>query len=253
MAKSKDKRTPLVKTVPAVGSNRLLSALPRPDYERLAPDLETVHLKMKDVAFEANQPIEYAYFPITGVASMVTVMKGGRAVEVATVGNEGMVGLSLSLGVNKTPSRAFTQVPGESIRIKADAFQKEMRRQGELAKIMQIYTQALIVQISQGMACNGIHSIYQRTARWLMMTHDRVAAQRFPLSQEFIGAMLGVRRASVSEVASKLQKAGFIRYNRGIMEIVDRAGLEGASCECYAVIQQEFDRLLGAPRKQGPR
>ncbi len=245
------KRKSRPKPAPSAPSNRLLSALPGADYKRLEPHLETVHLGMKDVAFEANQPIEYAYFPLTGIASMVTVMKGGKGVEVATVGNEGMIGLPLFLGVNTTPSRAFTQVPGDSIRIQADAFQREVRRQGGLARMLQVYTQALIVQISQGMACNGIHSIYQRTARWLLMTHDRVAAHKFPLSQEFIGAMLGVRRASVSEVASKLQKAGFIRYSRGIMEIVDRRGLEAASCECYEVIQYEFNRLLGAPQKQG--
>lgn len=231
-------------------SNRLLSALQAADYKRLRPYFQTVQLEMKHVAFEANQPIEYAYFPLTGVASMVTVMKGGKAVEVATVGNEGMIGLPLFLGVNATPSRAFTQVPGESIRIKADFFQREVERQGGLAKMLQIYTQALIVQISQGMACNAIHSIPQRTARWLLMTHDRVAAQKFPLSQEFIGTMLGVRRASVSEIASKLQKSGFIRYSRGVMEILDRAGLEAASCECYGVVQHEFDRLLGAPWKR---
>jgi CRP-like cAMP-binding protein len=205
---------------------------------------------MKHVAFEANQPIEYAYFPLTGIGSMVTVMKGGKAVEIATVGNEGMIGLPLFLGVNITPSRALTQVPGDSVRINADAFQKEVRRQGALAKVLQTYTQALMVQISQGMACNAIHTIQQRLARWLLLTHDRVATQKFHLSQEFMSAMLGVRRASVSEVASKLQKAGFIRYSRGTMEIVDRAGLEAASCECYAVIQREFDRLLGAPQKQ---
>ena len=251
MAISKQKQT--ANSAPSRPSNRLLSALSASDYERLAPHVEKVHLEMKHVAFEANQPIEYAYFPLTGVASLVTVMKGGKAVEVATVGNEGMIGLPLFLGVNATPSRAFTQVPGESIRIKADVFQQEVRQQAGLAKMLQVYTQALIVQISQGMACNGTHSIYQRTARWLLMTHDRVATQKFPLSQDFIGAMLGVRRASVSEVASKLQKAGFIRYGRGIMEIVNRAGLEAASCECYEVIQHEFQRLLGAPQKQGPR
>jgi CRP-like cAMP-binding protein len=164
-----------------------------------------------------------------------------------------MVGLPLFLGVNTTPSRAFTQVPGDSVRIGAKAFQREVSRQGGFAKMLQIYTQALMVQISQGMACNGIHSIEQRTARWLLMTHDRVAAQEFPLSQEFLGQMLGVRRAGVSEVASKLQRAGLIRYHRGVIKILDRAGLEDASCECYGVIQQEFDRLLGAPQKQGPK
>jgi CRP-like cAMP-binding protein len=253
MGTSKRKRPSKVQPATAKPTNRLLSALSSADYKRLAPHLEEVHLENKHVAFEANQPIEYAYFPLTGIASMVTVMGNGKAVEVATIGNEGMVGLPLFLGVNVTPSRAFTQVPGDSIRIKADAFQKEVRRQGGLAKMLQTYTQALIVQISQGMACNGTHSIYQRTARWLLMTHDRVAAQKFPLSQEFIGNMLGVRRAGVSEVASKLQKAGLIRYSRGIIEIVDRAGLEAASCECYNLIQREFDRLLGAPQKQGTK
>ena len=208
---------------------------------------------MKHMAFDTNKPIEYAYFPLTGVASMQTVMENGKAVEVATIGNEGMVGLPLFLGVNSTPNRAFTQVPGESLRIAAAGFQKEIKRQAGLAKMLHIYTQALMVQISQGMACNGIHLIEQRTARWLLMTHDRVASERFPLSQEFLGQMLGVRRASVSEVASKLQRDGLIRYNRGVMEILDRAGLETASCECYGVIQQEFDRLLGAPQKQGFR
>jgi CRP-like cAMP-binding protein len=248
MGTSKQVRKP--KTERPRLSNRLLSALPEADYNRLAPHFETIYLEMKHVAFEANQPIEYAYFPLTGIASMLTVMKSGKAVEVATIGNEGMVGLPLFLGVNVTPSRAFTQVPGESIRIPADAFQREVRRQGGLAKMLQLYTQALIVQISQGMACNGIHSIHQRTARWLLMSHDRVAAQKFPLLQEFVAAMLGVRRAGVSEVASKLQSAGLIRYSRGVMEIVDRRGLEAVSCECYELIQREFDRLLGAPKKQ---
>lgn len=243
-------RTPAVLTA---RSNRLLAALSTADYKRLAPHMETVFLEMKAVAFEPNRPIEYAYFPLTGVTSMVTVMRSGKGVEVATVGNEGMVGLPLFLGVNTTPGRAFTQVPGESIRIEAHVFQREVRKQSGLAKMLQVYTQALMVQISQGMACNGMHSVHQRTARWLLMTHDRVAAQTFPLSHEFIGSMLGVRRASVSEVASKLQKAGLIRYSRGSMEIVDRPGLEAAACECYEVIQHEFDRLLGAPRKQGSR
>lgn len=182
---------------------------------------------------------------------MVTVMKSGKAVEVATIGNEGMVGLPLFLGVDRTAGRAFTQVPGDSLRIRADHFQKEVRRQGAFSRMLQLYTQALLVQISQSMACNGIHLIYQRTARWLLMTHDRVASNRFPLSQEFLGQMLGVRRAGVSEVASRLQKAGLIRYTRGSIEILDRPGLEAAACECYGVIEAEFVRLLGAPQKQG--
>src|SRR3982751_7462 len=203
-------------------TNRLLSALSPADYQRLVPHLELVHLEMKHVAYESEQPIEYAYFPLTGLASMVTIMQGGKAIEVATIGNEGMIGLPLFLGVDRTAGQAYTQVPGDSLRIKADVFQKEARQQAGLARMLQLYTQALLVQISQSMACNGIHLIYQRTARWLLMTHDRVATDRFPLSQEFLGQMLGVRRAGVTEVASKLRAAGLIRYSRGTIEIVDR-------------------------------
>lgn len=219
------------------------------DYQRLAPHLELVHLEMKHMVYESEQPIEYAYFPLTGLASMVTIMKGGKTIEVATIGNEGMVGLPLFLGVNRTAGQAYTQVPGDSLRIKAEVFRKEVSRQAGLARTLQLYTQAFLVQISQGMACNGIHSIEQRTARWPLMTHDRVAAERFPLSQEFLSQMLCVRRAGVNEVATKFRKAGLIRYSRGVIEIVDRAGLEAASCECYGVIQAEFNRLSGAPAK----
>jgi CRP-like cAMP-binding protein len=230
--------------------NRLLAALPKADIERISRHMETLHLEMKHMAYEPNKPIEYAYFPLTGVASLVTVMEDGSGVEVATVGNEGMVGLPLFLGVDQTAGHAFTQVPGDSIRIKADIFKKEIRRSGQLAKMMQLYTQALMVQISQGMACNGIHSLRQRCARWLLMTHDRVTSDSFPLSQEFLAQMLGVRRPAVSKVASGFQAEGIIRYSRGVIQFVNREELEAIACECYQVVQNEFVRLLGAPRKQ---
>lgn len=232
--------------------NRLLSALSRADYRHLEPHLELVSLEMKQKVYEPSQPIKYAYFPLTGLISMVTVMQSGKAIEAATIGNEGMVGLPLFLGVDRTPSQAYAQVPGKSLRIPAEMFQKEVRRSGGLARILQLYTQALLVQISQAMACNSLHSLPQRTARWLLMTHDRVATERFPLSQELLSLMLGVRRAGVNEVATQLRRSGLIQYQRGVMEIVDRAGLEAVCCECYGVIQAEFTRLLGAPRKQGP-
>jgi len=249
----KQKRGPAKKGSGDKPSNRLLSALSAADYQRLIPQMEVVSLDMRQVIYEPYQPIEYAYFPLTGLISLVTVMRSGKAIESATIGNEGMVGLPLFLGVDHTTSQAYAQVPGESVRIPAKVFQKEARRQRGLARMLQLYTQALLVQISQAMACNGLHSIPERTARWLLMTHDRVAAERFPLSQELLGFMLGVRRAGVNEVATKLRKAGLIQYQRGVVEIVDRAGLEAAACECYGVIQAEFDRLLGAPQKQGPR
>ena len=252
MPRSPQKRGAATKAKADQPTNRLLSALSAADYQRLAPHLELVRLNMKQRVYEPYQPIEYAYFPLTGLISMVTVMQSGKAIESATVGNEGMVGLPLFLGVDRTTSQAYAQVPGESLRIKAEVFQKEVRRPGGLARMLQLYTQALLVQISQAMACNGLHAIPQRTARWLLMTHDRVAAERFPLSQELLGLMLGVRRAGVNEVATKLRQAGLIQYRRGVVEIVDRAGLEATSCECYGVIQAEFERLLGAPQKQGP-
>ena len=174
-------------------------------------------------------------------------MEDGEGVEVATIGNEGMVGLPLFLGVDRTSGKAFTQVPGESLRMKAGAFKKEIARQEDLTQTLQLYTQALMVQISQGMACNGRHSIRQRCARWLLMTHDRVGAETFPLSQEFLALMLGVRRASVNKVATELKRDGLIQYSRGMIRIVNRKELEDSSCECYQVIKREFDRLLGSP------
>jgi len=212
--------------------------------------MERVVLESKELGYDLNQPIQFVYFPLTAVFSLVTIMEDGEGVEVATIGNEGMVGLPLFLGVDRTSARAFTQVPGESLRMPAAAFKEEIRRQGPLTQTLQVYTQALMVQISQGMACNGIHSIRQRCARWLLMTHDRVAAETFPLSQEFLALMLGVRRAGVNKVATELKQAGLIQYSRGVIRILNRKELEDTSCECYQVIKREFDRLLGSPQNR---
>src|SRR5712671_2989795 len=212
--------------------------------------MEHVSVANGQLAYDVNKPIKFVYFPLTGVFSLVTFMEDGEGVEVATVGNEGMVGLPLFLGVDRTSGKAFTQVPGDSLRMTDSAFKKEIRRQGPLTQTLQLYTQALMVQISQGMACNGIHSIRQRCARWLLMTQDRVASESFPLSQEFLALMLGVRRAGVNKVATGLKKAGLIQYSRGVIRILNRKKLEDASCECYQVIKKEFDRLLGSPQKK---
>src|SRR5882724_8268689 len=212
--------------------------------------MERVVLESKELGYDLNQPIQFVYFPLTAVFSLVTIMEDGEGVEVATIGNEGMVGLPLFLGVDRTSARAFTQVPGESLRMPAAAFKEEIRRQGPLTQTLQVYTHALMVQISQGMACNGIHSIRQRCARWLLMTHDRVAAETFPLSQEFLALMLGVRRAGVNKVATELKQAGLIQYSRGVIRILNRKVLEDTSCECYQVIKREFDRLLGSPQNR---
>ncbi len=230
--------------------NRVLAALPKVAYKRLMPQMERVLLENKQLAYDVNKPIKFVYFPLTGVFSLVTFMEDGEGVEVATIGNEGMIGLPLFLGVDRTSGKAFTQVPGDSLRMTAAAFKEEIRRQGRLTQTLQLYTQALMVQISQGMACNGKHSIRQRCARWLLMTHDRIGAETFPLSQEFLALMLGVRRGGVNKVATELKQAGLIQYSRGVIRILKRKELEDTSCECYQVIKREFDRLLGSPQKQ---
>jgi len=230
--------------------NRLLAALPKADYTRIMTRMERVSLESKQLAYDVDKLIKFVYFPLTAVFSLVTVMEEGEGVEVATIGNEGVIGLPLFLGVDRTSGKAFVQVPGDSLRMKAAAFKEQIARQGALTQTLQLYTQALMVQISQGMACNGIHSIEQRCARWLLMTHDRVAAETFPLSQEFLALMLGVRRAGVNKVATELKQAGLIQYSRGVIRILNRKVLEATSCECYQVIKREFDRLLGSPQKQ---
>lgn len=226
--------------------NRLLAALPTEEYERLLPNLESIPLNFKQVLYNINAPIEYVYFSNNAIGSLITIMENGEAVEVGTVGNEGMVGLPVFLGADTIPGQAFVQIPGDGVRMRTDVFKREVTSDTVLFNLLQRYTQALFNQISQSAACNRLHSIEERLCRWLLMTHDRVGADQFPLTQEFLGQMLGVRRASVSMAASILQKAGFIRYSRGKLTISDRAGMESSSCECYALVKAEFDRLLGS-------
>ncbi|MBD2101095.1 Crp/Fnr family transcriptional regulator [Leptolyngbya sp. FACHB-261] len=224
--------------------NRILAGLPRSEYERLLPYLEPVSLELKWVFYESNQPIDYVYFIQRGVGSLLTPMANGSAVEAATVGNEGIVGLPVFLGAARTPDRAVMQVPGEGLRLNAEVFRAELNRNGALYSLLQRYTHALMVQMAHSAACNRLHSIEQRCSRWLLMTHDRVRSDQFQLTQEFLAQMLGVRRAGVSEVASVLQRSGLIRYTRGQITVLDRPGLEAVSCECYQVVKAEFDRLL---------
>jgi len=224
--------------------NRLLAALPPEVYARLLPHLETVALGLRDIAYAANEPIEHVYFPISGIISMVCLMEDGQAVEVGTVGNEGMVGLPVFLGAERSPSQAFSQVPGETLRMTAEHFTQEVLAQAPFRALLHRYTQALIVQIAQSSACNRLHTDEQRCARWLLMTHDRVGADQFRLTQEFLAEMLGVRRARVNAVAGLLRRRGLIRYSRGLMTLLDRRGLEDAACACYGIITAEYDRLL---------
>jgi CRP-like cAMP-binding protein len=224
--------------------NRLLGALSQTEYEQLLPHLESVTLNLKKKLYEYNQPIEFVYFPTYGVASLLNLLEDGSLIEVATVGNEGFVGLPVFLGANQIPGEAFVQVPGQAAQISAAAFRREVTQGTMLFALLQRYTQALFNQIAQSAACNRMHSIEERFCRWILMTHDRVNGDEFPLTHEFLSQMLGVRRASVSVVAAIIQKAGLIQYKRGRITILDREGLEAASCECYQVITAEFKRLI---------
>jgi CRP-like cAMP-binding protein len=229
-----------------VQQNRLLRALSQPMLERLLPQLELVTLGLKDLLVVRDEPIPFVYFPLAGVVSLVSTLVDGATVEVATIGNEGLVGLSRFLRADSMPFTALVQVPGSGFRLEAEAFDRLLdETPSEFSQLLHRYTQALFNQIAQHVACNRTHPIAQRCVRWLLLTHDRVGRTEFLLTQEFLGQMLGVRRASVTAVAGRLQQAGLIRYRRGIIHTLDRAGLEAASCECYSVIKQEYDRLLG--------
>jgi CRP-like cAMP-binding protein len=232
--------------------NRLLADLPPEEDAQLRPHLEHISLGVKEVIYEPFQPIPYIYFPETGVTSILVIMGDGKASEVGLVGREGMLGLPVFLGAETSPGRSYSQVPGESRRMAAPVFTEVLPRAGTLARRLQRYTQALFTQISQSAACNNLHEIAQRCCRWLLMTHDRVGSDEFLLTHEFLAAMLGVRRASVSAVAATLQRAGLIRYHRGQMTIINRPGLEAAACECYRIITTEYDRLLGPPSGGDP-
>ena len=226
-------------------TNHLLNSLPPEVYAALLPSLEKISLPLKEVLYDVNAPIPYVYFPLTGVNSLLTVMQDGTAIEVATVGNEGMVGLPVFLGGDAIPGKAIAQVPGDVLRMPSDVFRVAVGRYEPLRDILDLYTQALFVLVSQSVACNRVHVIEQRCARWLLMTQDRVGNAYFDLTQEFLSQMLGVRRASVSEVASTLQQEGLISYSRGEITVLNRQGLEARSCECYWIVRREFERSLG--------
>src|SRR6266853_1107446 len=223
-----------------ISSNRLLACLPKRDHQKLATEIELVSLKAKHAAYEPGKPIEHVYFPLNSVISIAAGTRLGRTVEVATIGNEGMVGLPVFLGTSSTPGIAYAQVPGDSFRIKTETFWEQARQSDPIVKIMRLYAHALIVQIMQRVACNQTHSAVKRCARCLLMTHDQVQNERFPLTQEILAFMLGIRRTGVSAVASALKQRRIINYNRGMVEILNRPELESASCECYAMVKEEF-------------
>jgi CRP-like cAMP-binding protein len=226
--------------------NRLLDSLPPAERGRIAGAVDEIRLELKEQLYNSGERIDSVYFPLGSVVSLLTRVEGTPGVEVATIGNEGLVGVSLSWGATTlNPADILqVQVPGGALRMDARAFTAELARGAGLASVVRRYTQAFVSQLSQQVACNGLHSIEERCARWLLLTHDRVGADEFPLTQEFLAQMLGVRRASVTVVAGTLQQAGFIRYGRGRVRITDRAGLEQTSCQCYPVLREVFDRLI---------
>ena len=224
--------------------NRLLAALTVEEEERLLPHMERVALPLKQLIFSPDQPIEYIYFPINGIISVIAIMENGQAIEVGTVGNEGMVGIPVLLSSDRMPFEAFAQIPGEAMRIKADVFKAQVLCCKDFHTKLQRYAMASMNQLAQLVACNCLHTVEERFSRWMLMTQDRVGSDKFLMTHEFLSEMLGVRRASVSVIAGGFKKAGLIDYSRGEISILDRPGLEAASCECYQIIKDEFDRLL---------
>jgi CRP-like cAMP-binding protein len=202
-------------------------------------------LGLKHVLYQPRAALDFAYFPSQGVVSLLTVMEDGAGIELATIGNEGMVGLPILMGIAESPSRAVVQVSTSGLRMRADRLKTETSRDTPLRRLLLLYSGSFLFQISQAVACNGLHSVQQRCCRWLLMTHDRVEADEFSMTHEFLAQMLGVRRASITEVLRPLQEDGLIRYRRGRMVVLDREGLEEASCECYQLVVQEYHRLLG--------
>jgi CRP-like cAMP-binding protein len=224
--------------------NHLLDALPAGDYERLVPHLELVPMGLGDVLYESGVQLRYVYFPTTAILSLLYVMEDGASAEIAIVGNEGILGISLFMGGETTPSRAVVQSAGHAFRLKADLLKTEFGRFGPTMHLLLRYTQALITQMAQTAVCNRHHSVDQQLCRWLLLSLDRLQTNELSMTQELIANMLGVRREGVTEAAGKLQDAGLISYTRGRITVLDRPGLEARSCECYQVVKTEFDRLL---------
>ena len=229
---------------PSPSQNHLLAQLPPAERGRWWPQLEYFDLPLGQVVYEAGSTLSHVYFPTTAIVSLLYVMESGASAEIAVVGNEGIIGISLFMGGESTPSRAVVQSAGSAFRLKAQLMKDEFDRAGPVLHLLLRYTQALITQMSQTAVCNRHHSLDQQLCRWLLLSLDRLQGNELVMTQELIANMLGVRREGVTEGALKLQKAGLIRYARGHITVLDREGLETRSCECYAVVKKEYGRLL---------
>ena len=226
-------------------SNRFLRALPTESYDRLAAELETVDLRVKVVLWEPDAPIRSVYFPHTCVISNIVPLRDDISVEASTVGREGFLGVPILLGETSTSTRAIAQIAGMASRLPSSVFRRAVAEDGVLRELSLRYAQALLEQTAQSVACIGRHELSERCARWLLMTQDRVDGNEFRLTQEFLAIMLGVRRSTVTIAAGMLQRAGLIKYQYGRVTILDRSGLEEASCECYEVVRQKYEKFLG--------
>jgi CRP-like cAMP-binding protein len=224
--------------------NQLLAVLPDAEWARWMPHLEPVDMPLGKVLYESGSRVDYVYFPMTSIVSLLYVMEDGASAEIAVVGHEGIVGISLFMGGASTPSRAVVQSAGTGLRLRADMVLEEFNRGGHVLHLLLRYTQALITQMSQTAVCNRHHSLDQQLCRWLLLSLDRLHSKELVMTQELIANMLGVRREGVTEAAGHLQRAGLIEYRRGHITVLDRPGLEKRTCECYAVVKKEYDRLL---------
>jgi CRP-like cAMP-binding protein len=238
------RRAPAPQPAPDPRANRLLAALPPAEYAALAPHLAPARWRAGEVIYRPGAPLRDAYFPLTGVASVVATMADGALVDAGTIGREGLVGLAAFHGVDTSPLAVVGQVPGAAARLPVAILREAARPGSRLHALLGRFTQALYVLAAQAGACNRLHPVERRCARWLLLTQDRVGADTFPLTHELLGTMLGVTRVSVTLAAGALQRAGLIAYRRGVVTVRDRAGLEAAACECYAVIAGAYARLL---------
>ncbi len=230
--------------------NHLLAALPTAEFERVVPHLELAAMPLGEVLYESSGQLTHVYFPTTAIVSMHYVMENGASSEIAGVGNEGVLGVSLFMGGNTTPSRAIVQTAGHGYRLKARVLMEEFNRGGLMQHLLLRYTQALMTQVSQTAVCNRHHALEQQLCRWLLLTLDRLPSNELTMTQELIAGMLGVRREGITEAAGHLQQAGCIRYRRGHITVLDRSSLESRVCECYAVVKKEHDRLLSDIRNR---
>jgi len=228
--------------------NHLLAALPTTEFERLAKHLEPVPMPLGKIVFEPGGQLQHAYFPTTAIVSLHYVMASGASAETAAVGNEGVVGISLFMGGDTTPSSAVVKTAGHAYRLESRLLKQEFSRGGLMQRLLLRYTQAVMMQMTQTAACNRHHSVDQQLCRWLLSTVDRASSHELVMTQDLVASMLGVRREGITEAAGKLQQAGLIRYRRGHIAVLDRTGLESRVCECYAVVKTELNRLLSDVR-----